>query len=100
MSRSLLPVELQATERKLRLIAILDACSLVGLSPTSIATVHTIAYLADALAPVWNLPILDGQVLKRRLHPFFPRLQRDLDLLVGQGVVHVARVRYISNGES
>jgi hypothetical protein len=55
------------------------------------------AYLADALAPVWNLPILDGQILKQRQHLFFPSLQRDLDLLVGHGVVHVSRVRYLQN---
>lgn len=97
MTRRLLPVELQHTERKLRLVSILDACRFVGLSPTSIAAVHTIAYLADALAPVWDLPILDGQILKRRRHPFFPSLQRDLDLLVGQGVVQAARVRYLQN---
>jgi hypothetical protein len=100
MTGRLLPVELQRTERKLRLIGILDACRLAGLSPTSIATVHTIAYLADALAPVWNLPILDGQVLKLRRRPFFPGLQRDLDLLVGQGVVQVARVKYLRNDDS
>lgn len=97
MSRRLLPVELQRTERQLRLIGILDACRSAGLSPTSIATVHTIAYLADALAPVWDLPILNGQILKLRRHPFFPNLQRDLDLLVGQGVVQVSRVTYLQN---
>jgi hypothetical protein len=99
MTRQLLPVELQRTERQLRLIAILDSCRSVGLSPTSVTTLHTIAYLADALAPVWHLPILDGQMLKRRRHLFFPSLQRDLDLLVGQGVVHVSRVRYVPSEE-
>lgn len=97
MTRPLMSVELHDTERKLRLLAILDACRQVGLSPTSVGTVHTIAYLADALAPVWDLPVIDGQILKRSLHPFFPRLQRDLDLLVGQGVAQVARVRYVPN---
>src|SRR5262245_45144880 len=99
MTSQLLPVELQRTERQLRLVAILDTCPSVGLSPTSVTTVHTIAYLADALAPVWHLPILDGQMLKRRQHLFFPTLQRDLDLLVGHGVVHVSRVRYLQNEE-
>src|SRR5260370_41554412 len=99
MTRQLLPVELQRTERKLRLVAILDSCRLVGLSPTSVTILHTIAYLTDALAPVWHLPILDGQILKRRQHLFFPSLQRDLDLLVGHGVVQVSRVRYVSSEE-
>jgi hypothetical protein len=43
---------------------------------------------------VWNLPILDGQVLKREYRPFFPALQGDLDALVGQGVVHVVKSNY------
>jgi hypothetical protein len=97
MTRQLLPIELQQTERKLRLIAILDACRLAGLSPTNVTTLHTIAYLADALAPVWHLPILNGQILKRSQHLFFPSLQRDLDMLVGHGVVHVSRVRYVQS---
>jgi hypothetical protein len=97
MTGQLLPAELQRTERKLRLVAILDACPLVGLSPTSVTTLHTIAYLTDALAPVWNLPILDAQMLKLRRYLFFPSLQRDLDLLVGHGVVHVSRVKYLPN---
>lgn len=93
MTARLLPVELQRTERRLRLITILDSCRRGGLSPVNIATVHGIAYLADALAPVWHLPILDGQILKQN-RPFFPALQADLDSLVGQGVVHVARLTY------
>lgn len=31
---------------------------------------------------------------------FFPNLQRDLDLMVGQGVVHVARVKYLPNEDN
>lgn len=99
MTRQLLPVELHHTERQLRLIAVLDACKAAGLSPASVTTVHTVAYLSDALAPVWDLPILDGQFLKRRRALFFPSLQRDLDRLVAHGVVCVSRVRYVQNDD-
>lgn len=85
---------MQQIEKQLRLIAILDASEEVGLCPVDAQALHTLAYLADALAPVWHLPILDGQVLKRSTYPFFPALQHDLDLLVGLGVVQVESFGY------
>ncbi|MDG4814689.1 hypothetical protein O7628_04070 [Micromonospora sp. WMMD956] len=90
---------MQQIERQLRLIAIFDAAEEVGLYPVDVRTLHTLAYLADALAPVWHLPILDGQVLKRRTYPFFPALQHDLDLLVGLGVVQVDSFAYEEDWE-
>ncbi|MEU8010387.1 hypothetical protein [Micromonospora parva] len=100
MTSNLLPAELQHTTRKLRLVAILDSCRRAGLSPTNVSVVHSIAYLADALAPVWHLPILDGQLLKRSRRPFFPSLQSDLDKLVGCGLVGVARFSYLHSEEA
>jgi hypothetical protein len=82
----------------LRLIGILDAAEEVGLTPMPILSVHAIAYMADALAPVWNLPSLDSQVFKRSRQPFFPRLQADLDSLVGKGVVVAEGLGYESIG--
>jgi hypothetical protein len=57
--------------------------------PVTADTVHVLAYLTDALAPVWHLPIINAQLLKRDDRPFFPALQRDLDWLVGSGVLFV-----------
>ncbi len=91
----LLPIELQQTERRLRIVSILKWAEPVGLSPTSTDVLHSIAYLADVLSPVWHLPALDGQVLKRIKRPFFPRLQHDLDELVGIGLVRVCRFDYL-----
>lgn len=95
MPRRLISLESQATERRLRLVAILEHCRHSGIEPVSGAVIHSIAYLSDALAPVWHLPILDGQVLKRREQPFFPSLQHDLDCLVGSGVVGVSRADFV-----
>lgn len=75
--------------RSIRLLSILQSAHDTGLNPVPGAAVHTIAYLADALSPVWNLPILDGHVLKQQARPNFPALQRDLDVLVGRGMVEV-----------
>ncbi|WP_409141903.1 hypothetical protein [Cellulosimicrobium sp. RS] len=94
MPNSLLPVELRQVERCTRLVQILSACAEVGMVPVTGAVVHVFAYLTDALAPVWHLPIVNAQLLKRESRPFFPVLQRDLDGLVGSGVVVVDALDY------
>jgi hypothetical protein len=75
--------------RWLRLIGILDAANWSGLTPIDTATLHTLAYLADVLSPIWQLEPLDGKVLKQSMGPYYPSLQVDLDRLVGMGVVKV-----------
>ena len=91
---SLLPVELKEVERKLRVLVILDSAEAVGLDPLPAVPLHTIAYFTDVLAPVWNLPVVDGQMLKRD-RPYYPSLQDDIDRLVGQGVVLVNDLQYV-----
>lgn len=83
--------------RQLRIVGILHAAGQAGIAPVSTLQLHTIAYLADALAPVWNLPILDAQVLKRRAGPMSPTLQHDVDVLVARGVVTAARARHVKD---
>lgn len=88
------PARLEAVERRLRLLVILDTCGGVGLDPISGHALHALAYLTDALAPVWNLPVAEAELLKRRHRPFFPALQADLDWLVGAGLVLVHEFSY------
>lgn len=73
--------------RRIRLVVLLDAAEAAGLAPIKILRLHAFAYLSNVLAPVWDLHVLDGKVLKRRGGPFYPSLQHDLDRLVGMGVV-------------
>lgn len=80
--------------RQLRLIVLLDAAERAGLVPISILRLHTFAYLANVLAPVWDMPVQDGKVLKRRGGPFYPSLQEDLDRLVGMGVATISKLGY------
>jgi hypothetical protein len=87
------PVSVEHLERKLRVLAILDAGEQIGLVPLPVGALHAIAYFADALAPVWNIPVIDGRLLKRH-RPYYPSLQADLDRLVGGGVVLVEDVSY------
>jgi hypothetical protein len=89
--------ELQHMRRQLRIVAMLAAAHDAGLIPLPAQQLHVIAYFADALAPVWKLRILDAQLLKRPGGPMSPRLQRDVDRLVGRGVVTVDSVRHITD---
>lgn len=81
-------------QRQLRLIILLDAAEGAGLVPMSILRLHTFAYLANVLAPVWDMPAQDGKVLKRRGGPFYPALQRDLDRLVGMNIAVISDLGY------
>lgn len=92
---TLLPVELQRTERRVRLIEIMLCGEDAGVGPLTTEVIHSIAYLADVLAPVWHLPILDAQLVKQAHRPFFPSLQHDLDELVGVGLVDVVNFDYV-----
>jgi hypothetical protein len=80
--------------RQLRVIAILESAEHAGLAPLESGPFHTIAYFADALAPVWGLRILDAQLLKQREGPLSPTFQHDIDRLVGQGVVTPHRITH------
>lgn len=95
MPSKLLPLELRHVERRVRLIQVLATCSEVGMVPVAGDIVHVLAYLTDALAPVWHLPQMNAQLLKRDQRPFFPALQDDLDWLVGAGIVLVENFDYV-----
>jgi hypothetical protein len=94
MPEPLLPLELLVTQRQLRLVAILSGAREAALTPIPSASVHTIAYLADALAPVWGIPIREAQLLKRANGPFYPLLQHELDVLVATGVAIPHDIEY------
>lgn len=81
--------------RQVRMLVLLDAAEDAGLVPLKILRLHSFAYLANVLAPVWDLPALDGKILKRRGGPFYPVLQRDLDRLVGRGIVLISGLDHV-----
>ena len=87
--------DLRRLRRQLRVLAILAGARRAGLAPLPVGQLHTIAFFADALAPVWNLRIQDAQLLKRRAGPFSPVLQEDLDTLVGRAMVAPIEVRHV-----
>jgi hypothetical protein len=86
--------ELDTVRRNFRIIAIVRAAERCSLAPLPSDQLQTLAYLADALAPVWDMPILDGRRLKRRSGPLSPTLQYDVDRLVGRGLLEAQQVRH------
>ncbi|WP_162274701.1 hypothetical protein [Verrucomicrobium sp. GAS474] len=48
-----------------------------------------IAYLSEALAPIWGLEPMEGRVLKQSTAPYYPMLQQDVDHLIGMGLIQV-----------
>jgi hypothetical protein len=83
--------------RQARLLLLLEAAGDAGLEPVPLLLLHALAYLSNALAPVWSLQPFDGKVLKRRGSPFYPVLQWDVDHLVGRGLIKAFDIRYIDD---
>lgn len=81
--------------RRVRLLVLLSAAESAGLVPLPVIRLHTLAYLANVLASVWDMPAIEGKILKRRGGPFYPALQRDLDRLVGLGLVAVSKLSHV-----
>ena len=89
------PKTIEAQRRQARILLLIDAASRAGLTPVPLLTFHALAYLANVLAPVWDMPAHDGKVLKRRGGPFYPDLQGDLDRMVGAGMVIISNVSHV-----
>jgi len=78
------------SREQVRLVLLLSAASRAGLVPLDVRTLHTFAYLANVLSPVWDMPPMDGSLLKTRDGPYYPVLQHDLDRLVGMGIAMIS----------
>lgn len=89
MREAIAPVSLQS-----RLILMLVSLERAGLSPVSFEQVHSFAYFANVMSPLWNLDPIQGAVLKRKEGPFYIELQDALDRLIGSGAVEVVSMSY------
>lgn len=81
--------------RQARILMLLHAATEASLAPIHVVPFHAFAYLANVLAPVWDMPALDGKILKRKGGPFYPDLQHDVDRMVGKGMVLVHGVHHV-----
>jgi hypothetical protein len=74
------------TKRAWQLL-LLDAAERAAITPLPSERLHRLAYLANCLAPVYDLPAEDGKILKYRRGPFYPDLQWDIDRVSVMGLV-------------
>ena len=80
--------------RRVRLLQLLEAAERAALAPIGTDKLHAFAYLCDILSPVWGLAPFDRRVLKTGRPPFYPDLQREIDVLVAMGIVEVRNPTY------
>jgi hypothetical protein len=96
---ALIAERMPGLRRQVRLLVLLDAAEQAGLAPIKILRLHSFAYMSNVLAPVWDFVPLDGKILKRRGGPYYPALQRDLDALVGKGMVIISGLAHLRDEE-
>ncbi|HEY5409278.1 MAG TPA: hypothetical protein VIJ94_01000 [Caulobacteraceae bacterium] len=75
------------------LLLLLDAAERAGVTPLSVGRLHRLVYLANAMAPVYDILTPDGYILKYKRGPFFPAVQWDIDRLGAQGLARVANLQ-------
>lgn len=86
---------LDQLERSVRVLALLDALARAGVDPVPLRVLHELAYLANVLAPVFDLEPFNASLLKRRGGPYYPELQDTVDELIGKGMVEAEEIRYV-----
>jgi hypothetical protein len=85
--------------RRVRLVLLLRGLEKAGIAKVDLHLLHFVAYLSNALSPVWDLIPIEKKVLKQLEGPFYPQLQGDLDRLVGMGVASVHDLQHVRNQE-
>ncbi len=90
---------LATLRRQARILVLLESAAKAGLEPLKVIPLHAFAFLANVLAPVWDMPVLNGKILKRKGGPFYPALQHDLDRMVGLGMVRISGVSHTRDTE-
>ena len=84
----------QRVKHRVRLIQLLAAADRAALAPISVDKLHAFAYLADILSPVWNLRPFEDRIGRTGRSPYYPDLQRELDIMVAMGLVAPSDVSY------
>lgn len=75
------------------LICVAEA-SRMGLAPLAAAQVHVLLYLANTLAPLYEVDRVRGRILKRGAYPFYPDVQPELDRLAFSGILSIESVDF------
>ncbi|WP_025041868.1 hypothetical protein [Nitrosospira briensis] len=75
------------------LICLAEA-SRMGFAPLASTQIHVLLYLANTLAPLFEVAPVRGRILKRGAYPFYPDVQRELDRLAFSGIFFIERVDF------
>jgi hypothetical protein len=86
--------ESKSINRRVRILTILDGADYAGISPLSAQRLHLLAYLTNALAPIWDLEPLTPELLRLYGAPYDAQLQGELDALVVSGLVTASGLSY------
>lgn len=78
--------------RRFWVLSLLLGVERAGRAPIDIKTLHSLCYLANALAPCYGVEPLDATVLKEKAGPLYPELVWDADRLVGMGLLSVSNL--------
>jgi hypothetical protein len=81
-------------QKRVRVLLLLEAAQRAGLTPIPGWQAHRLAFLADCLSPVYDLPVATGKILKYKRGPFYPDLQWDLDRLVVQRLGKISNIHH------
>lgn len=85
--------------RRYWILLVLRAAKFAGAGTVSSDFFHRLIYYVNALLPSVGLPAETAKVLKASYGPFFPDYQWDLDRLVGNSLVEVADLTWISDDQ-
>lgn len=88
-------LNVEQIKHRVRLIQLLTAAEQAALTPISLDKLHAFAYLADILSPVWNLRPFQDRIGRTGQPPYYPDLQRQIDILVGMGMVEPSGLSYV-----
>jgi hypothetical protein len=91
---------LREVSNYVRLLGIVESATGDGRGPIAYSDLHGIAYFADALAPIYRVPVLHPRILKRSRVMANPEMQFYLDRLVGMGVVRIHDPTYSIDSDS
>jgi hypothetical protein len=80
--------------RRMWLLMLLDGAERAGLAPMPGHEIHRMAFLANCLSPIYDIPIIEDEILKYRRGPFYPELQWDLDRLAVCGLAEIGDIRH------
>lgn len=76
-----------------RVLQIMAALERAGATPISNRDLHSVAYLANVLSPLWEVEPLETSVLKDRDGPRSSAFEHEIDLCIGRGLLVVETLR-------